>query len=268
RVGGRILLKGAEVDRLTPGQLRAMRGTVASMIFQEPSRSFDPISSIGKAFQETLRVKEPGLSRAECEARAVRLLSEVHIPRAEERLRSFPHQFSGGMLQRIMIGLALANDPELLIADEPTTALDVTIQAEIIGLLNELRTRRRLSLVFISHNLALVGQIADQIHVMYAGLVLEAGPAGLVLSQPRSPYTRALLDALPSWGSHYSREKLRTIAGFVPDPTRHEPGCPFAPRCPLAVGRCRQGVPPLVGDQAAGAPGDGAYRCIFPGVKT
>ncbi len=167
-----------------------------------------------------------------------------------------------------MIALALANDPELLIADEPTTALDVTIQAEIIGLLSELRSRRRLSLVFISHNLALVGQIADQIHVMYAGLVLEAGPAGLVLSKPRSPYTRALLDALPSWGSHYSRETLRTIAGSVPDPTRHEPGCPFAPRCPLAVERCREAVPPLVRDSADGAAGDAAYRCIFPGVKT
>ena len=202
----------------------------------------------------------------------MQLLSEVHIPRAEERLRGFPHQFSGGMLQRIMIALALANDPELLIADEPTTALDVTIQAEIIGLLEELRTRRRLSLIFISHNLALVGQIADRILVMYAGLVLEAGPTGVVLSQPRSPYTRALLDALPSWGSHYSREKLRTIPGPVPDPTRHEPGCPFAPRCPARRGAL-PGGDSAPGDArgqqipASGAP-RGVYRCLFPGVKT
>ena len=220
-------------------------------------------------------MKDPELSAAECQDRAVRLLSEVHIPRAEERLKGFPHQFSGGMLQRIMIALALANDPELLIADEPTTALDVTIQAEIIGLLDELRTRRRLSLVFISHNLALVGQIADRILVMYAGLVLEAGPTRVVLSDPRSPYTRALLDALPSWGSHYSREMLRTIPGSVPDPTHHEPGCPFAPRCPLVVDRCRAGIPPLVRDagekqvvMASDEQGEGAYRCIFPGVKT
>lgn len=277
RVGGRIRLKGADVLGLAPEQLRALRGTLASMIFQEPSRSFDPIYSIGKTFQETLRVKDPALSPGECQSRAVRLLSEVHIPRAEERLKGFPHQFSGGMLQRIMIALALANDPELLIADEPTTALDVTIQAEIIGLLNELRTRRRLSLVFISHNLALVGQISDRVLVMYAGLVLEAGPTSVVLSQPRSPYTRALLDALPSRGSHYSREKLLTIAGSVPDPTRLEQGCPFAPRCPLVVERCRAEIPPLVRDegerQVPLASSDeafsgGVYRCIFPGAKT
>ena len=263
RVGGDIALNGKDVQSLAPDELRAMRGTVASMIFQEPSRSFDPIYNIARTFQETLRVKDPSLSPAECSRRAVQLLTEVHISRAEERLRSFPHQFSGGMLQRIMIALALANDPELLIADEPTTALDVTIQAEIVALLNELRARRRLSLVFISHNLALVGQVADRIAVMYAGLVLEEGPADMVLSQPRSPYTRALLDALPAWGSHYSAQKLHSIAGSVPDPTHHEPGCPFAPRCPLAVERCREDIPPLVA-----ADGAGTYRCIFPGVKT
>ncbi|HVO37833.1 MAG TPA: ABC transporter ATP-binding protein [Spirochaetia bacterium] len=270
-IDGSVFLDGRDARSLAPAQLRALRGTFASMIFQEPSRSFDPIYSIGRTFQETLRVKDPTLSRAECQATAVRLLSEVHIPRAEERLKNFPHQFSGGMLQRIMIALALANDPDLLIADEPTTALDVTIQAEIVGLLDELRSRRGLSLLFISHNLALVGQIADRILVMYAGLVLEEGPAGIVLSQPRSPYTRALLDALPSWGSHYGKERLRTISGSVPDPTRHEPGCPFAPRCPLVAERCSAAIPPLVRDedQAAGAgPRAGAYRCILPGVKT
>jgi peptide/nickel transport system permease protein len=263
RVGGSITLKGNDVRSLPPERLRALRGPVASMVFQEPSRSFDPIYSIGKTFQETLRVKSPSLGAADCMGRAARLLAEVHIPRAEERLHNFPHQFSGGMLQRIMIALALANDPELLVADEPTTALDVTIQAEIIGLLDELRRRRRLSLIFISHNLALVGQIADRIAVMYAGLVLEEGPAGSVLSEPRSPYTRALLDALPGWGSHYRNQALRSIPGSVPDPTRHEPGCPFAPRCTLAVDQCRAAMPALVGSD--GAPG--LFRCIFPGVK-
>jgi oligopeptide/dipeptide ABC transporter ATP-binding protein len=273
RVAGKIRLKGSDVSGFSPEQMRSFRGTVASMIFQEPSRSFDPIYSIGKTFQETLRVKDPSLSPAACEERAVQLLTEVHIPRAGERLKSFPHQFSGGMLQRIMIALALANDPELLIADEPTTALDVTIQAEIVGLLLELRAHRQLSLVFISHNLALVGQIADRILVMYAGLVLEAGPASFVLSRPRSPYTRALLNALPTWGSHYSSETLVTIPGTVPDPTHHAPGCPFAPRCPLVVPRCGTAIPPLVRDEGerqipvAGTDEAGVYRCIFPGEK-
>ena len=266
RVGGSILLKGSDIRGLSQDRLRGLRGTVASMIFQEPSRSFDPIYSIGKTFQETLRVKSPSLSQADCLARAAQLLAEVHIPRAEERLKSFPHQFSGGMLQRIMIALALANDPELLVADEPTTALDVTIQAEIIGLLDELRRRRQLSLIFISHNLALVGQIADRISVMYAGLVLEEGPAGTVLSQPRSPYTRALLDALPGWGSHYGNQELQSIPGSVPDPTRPEPGCPFAPRCRMARDECSARVPALARSDQAGSPV--SYRCIFPGVKT
>ena len=277
RVGGRVLLKRKDMLGLGPEQLRALRGTEASMIFQEPSRSFDPIYSIGKTFQETLRVRNPELSVAECRRRAVQLLSEVHIPHAEERLKGFPHQFSGGMLQRIMIALALANDPELLIADEPTTALDVTIQAEIIGLLEELKSRRHLSLVFISHNLALVGQIADQVLVMYAGLVLEAGPSSTVLSQPRSPYSRALLDTLPAWGTHYTREKLATIPGSVPQPTHHEPGCPFAPRCPLVEERCRRAIPPLVHDEdgrqlpvpaADDTIRTSAYRCVFAGVKS
>ena len=268
-VTGSVLLKGEDVRGLASGQLRSRRGRIVSMIFQEPSRSFDPIYSIGRTFQETLRVKEPSLRPSECSQKAVQLLTEVYIPRPEERLRNFPHQFSGGMLQRIMIALALANDPEILIADEPTTALDVTIQAEIIGLLDELRARRRLSLIFISHNLALVGQIADRIAVMYAGLILEEGPAATVLPRPRSPYTRALLDALPSWGSHYRSQKLQSIPGTVPDPTHHEPGCPFAPRCPLAVEQCRTAIPPLVVVQEESGPEKPvSYRCIRAGVKT
>jgi oligopeptide/dipeptide ABC transporter ATP-binding protein len=263
-VRGRILLEGVDVASLSPEQLRTTRGTVVSMIFQEPGRSFDPIYSVAKTFEETLRVKDPGLSAEECRLRSIRLLSEVHIPRAEERLKGFPHQFSGGMLQRIMIALALANDPRVLIADEPTTALDVTIQAEIVGLLQELRAQRGLSLVFISHNLALESLIADRILVMYGGLVMEEGPAAEVLARPRSPYTRALLAALPGWGARYLEGKLRTIQGTVPDPTNPEPGCPFAPRCPLVTERCRQAVPALLRD----SPSDpGVYRCIVPGVK-
>ena len=267
RVQGRVLLHGRELLGAGPAALRGVRGTRLAMIFQEPSRSFDPIYSIGRTFEETLRVRQPDLPAVRCRERAERLLAEVHIPRAGERLKSFPHQLSGGMLQRIMIALALANDPEVLIADEPTTALDVTIQAEIVGLLKELQAGRRLSLIFVSHNLALVGQVADRLLVMYAGLVLEIGQTAEVLARPRSPYTRALLDSLPGWGSHYSREKLATIQGSVPDPARPESGCPFAPRCPLAVARCRQAVPALVQDRDGRQAEGSAYRCIFPGVK-
>jgi len=274
-IGGKVRLEDLDVFGLPPQRLRRVRGTRISMIFQEPSRSFDPISSIGKAFEETLRVANPSLSKEACRARACKLLTEVHIPRAEERLRNFPHQFSGGMLQRIMIALALADDPQVLVADEPTTALDVTIQAQIVALLKELQTERGLTLVFISHNLALVGQIADRILVMYGGLVLETGAGDDVLNRPRSPYTRALLNALPGWGTHYTQDRLSTIHGSVPDPTAPEPGCPFAPRCPLVTERCRTAVPPLVRDEGGrqvevSGPGHGegsAYRCIVAGEK-
>jgi len=278
-VEGEILLNGRNLLSMDKEEVRALRGKVISMIFQEPGRSFDPIYSMGKTFEETFRAKNPSISRDEARSRAVRLLREVHVPQAEERLSSFPHQLSGGLLQRVMIALALANDPEILIADEPTTALDVTIQAQIVGLLAELQKKRRLSLIFITHDLGLVGQIADRIQVMYAGLVLETGEAAEVFRRPRSPYTRSLLSALPAWGSHHSRDSLFTIKGSVPDPTHPEPGCPFAPRCYLAVDECARAIPPLSSGtappaDAAGATGSGGaaavpslYRCIIPGVK-
>ncbi|HUX12556.1 MAG TPA: ABC transporter ATP-binding protein [Spirochaetia bacterium] len=262
---GEIRIDGTDISSLTVEEKRALRGKAVAMIFQEPSRSFDPIYSIGKTFEETFRAKNPAITKEEAARRATQLLSEVHIPQAEERLKNFPHQFSGGMLQRIMIALALANDPEILIADEPTTALDVTIQAQIVGLLKELQERRQLSLIFISHDLGLVGQIADRILVMYAGIVLESGRGPEVLTRPRSPYTRALLDSLPSWGSHYSTRKLYTIKGTVPDPTHSEPGCPFAPRCRFVEERCAAEVPPLRSDENGTG---GAYRCVHSGVKT
>ena len=281
-VEGEILLNGRNLLSMEREEVRSLRGRVISMIFQEPGRSFDPIYNMGKTFEETFRAKNPSISRDEARSRAVQLLREVHVPQAEERLSSFPHQLSGGLLQRVMIALALANDPEILIADEPTTALDVTIQAQIVGLLAELQKKRRLSLIFITHDLGLVGQIADRIQVMYAGLVLETGEAAEVFRRPLSPYTRSLLLALPTWGSHHSRNSLFTIKGSVPDPTHAEPGCPFAPRCYLAVDDCARAVPALSSDArsvvtgeaevgAAGSTGAKAfpslYRCIFPGVK-
>lgn len=270
---GAVAVGGRDLSELDEEAKRALRGKTISMIFQEPSRSFDPIYSIGKTFEETFRAKDRSMTPAQCRERAAKLLGEVHIPRAEERLRNFPHQFSGGMLQRIMIALALANDPEILVADEPTTALDVTIQAQIAALLKELQMRRRLALVFISHDLRLVGQVADRIMVMYGGLVLESGPSGEVLRRPRSPYTRALLESVPEWGRHYADVRLPTIVGTVPDPVKPEPGCPFAPRCSLVREECRTQIPPMTPvdiSPAAGMPGGaggGGYRCVVPGVK-
>ncbi len=265
-VEGEILYRGRSVPAMSAPELRAYRGAQVSMIFQEPSRSFDPIYSIGRTLREAILAHrpegEPPLPEEEIREKSLRLLGEVNIPRPEERLGNFPHQFSGGMLQRIMIAVALASGPEVLIADEPTTALDVTIQAQILALLMDLRRRRGLTILFISHNLALIASIADRILVMYAGLVVEDGPAAGVLQAPFFPYTRALLDSLPRFGQHYSEKELAAIPGAVPDPYRPEPGCPFAPRCWLAVARCREGIPPLREE----APGR-RHRCIFPGSK-
>ncbi len=266
-VAGGVRYRGRSVPGMSPAELRAWRGAEVSMIFQEPSRSFDPIYSIGRSLREAILAHRPEgtspPSEEEVRERSLRLLREVNIPRPEERLGGFPHQFSGGMLQRIMIAAALAADPKVLIADEPTTALDVTIQAQILELLMDLRRRRGLSILFISHNLALIASVADRILVMYGGLVVEEGPAARVLRAPFFPYTRALLDSLPHFGEHYTARELATIPGTIPDPIHPEPGCPFEPRCRLAVARCREGVPPLRQEEEPGR----FHRCIFPGVK-
>ncbi len=263
--GGRILYRGDDVLRMPPQRLRRYRGGEVSIIFQEPGRSFDPIYAVGRALEETLLIHRPELSRHQIRERSVELLREARVPRPEERLGNFPHQFSGGLLQRVMIALALASDPRLLIADEPTTALDVTIQAQIMDLLLELKDKRNLAILFISHNLALVAGIADRILVMYAGLALESGPVGEVLHRPRHPYTRALLDALLRPDDHYTAGRLATIPGAVPDPHAPPPGCPFGPRCRLASEACGRAVPPLAADPDA-APGH-LQRCLLPGVK-
>jgi oligopeptide/dipeptide ABC transporter ATP-binding protein len=255
---GRIILHGQDWAELSPDQRRSLRGTQVAMIFQEPSRSFDPIMTLEKTFWETLRAHRPETTRDEARVRATALLNEVHIADAESRLGSFPHQFSGGMLQRVMIALALANNPQVLLCDEPTTALDVTIQAQILALLNELRRRRGLSMVFISHDLETVAQVADRILVFYGGLVLEEAPTDSLLSHPRQPYTKGLWDSRVKRGSHYSTAPLTLIGGSPPDPQYPEPGCPFAPRCPRSQDRCRAELPPL-----EGAPGR-RHRCWFP----
>jgi peptide/nickel transport system permease protein len=205
------------------------------MIFQEPGRSFDPLQRIGAVFFETLRNRDPGIGRPEADKRAAVLLEETGIAGAKERLGGFPHQFSGGQLQRIGIALALAQGCGLLIADEPTTALDVTIQAQIIALLKRLRDERGIGIIFISHNIDAALAISDRILVLYGGIALESGTAGEVLTYPRHPYTKALLGAAPQFGRTYREGRLLTIPGKVPDPRYPEPLCPFAPRCSQAA---------------------------------
>ena len=258
---GRILYKG-KTDVLACGrdELRRYRGGGAGIIFQEPGLSFDPIYTVGKAFTETVRAHNPEISDAEAMEKALAILREVRVPSPEKRLENYPHQFSGGLLQRIMIALALVLSPDFLIADEPTTALDVTIQAQIVELLLQLKETRNLAVMFISHNLALISGIADRIAVMYSGLVMETGPASEVIERPRHPYTRALLDSVLNLGDHHTGKKARIMKGSVPNPMFPEPGCPYAPRCPMAVPECEKEIPPLVVEKTS-------YRCLFKGVK-
>ena len=260
-LSGQVRVGERDVLTMDRHALRAYRGRTTAMIFQEPGRSFDPIYSIGRSLVETIQAH----GKIEPEAahqRAISLLEEVNVEAAERRMANFPHQFSGGLLQRIMIAHALAGNPEILIADEPTTALDVTIQAEIVALLLRLRDERGLAIIFITHNLALISSFADTLAVMYGGLVMEYGPARQILSAPRHPYTAGLLASLIPFGAHHSSRPLPILAGAPPDPVAPEPGCAFAPRCPLARDACRSELPVMRTD-AAGI----AYRCIVDGVK-
>ena len=230
--------KTVDLMSLSQNELRNYRGKKIALIFQEPGRSFDPLQNIGKVFWETFRVTQPEITKEEANKKTVALLTEVGLPDPEGRLKAYPHQFSGGQLQRIGIALALAQNCELLIADEPTTALDVTIQAQIVSLLLRLKEERGLSIIFISHNINLVAQISDRIAVMYGGQIMESGESSQILNHPRHPYTQALVKALPEFGSHYTKQKMISIPGRVTDPANPEKGCPFAPRCSFAKEEC------------------------------
>ncbi len=259
-ISGEVLMNGKNPLIMTAQELLSFRGPEIAMIFQEPGRSFDPIYNIRKTFFETFKAHDPTIEDEDAEFQTIRLLKEVHLPHPEERLKNFPHQFSGGQLQRIMIALALASNPNLLIADEPTTALDVTIQAEIVGLLKELKKKRKLAVIFITHDIELVSRLADRIIVMYNGLIMEDNTAQNIINYPYHPYTLGLIKSLPIFGNHYSTHKLVSIPGTVPDPVSPEPGCPFAPRCPMVKSDCRLDLPKL-------GRKDGSYRCILDGPK-
>jgi peptide/nickel transport system permease protein len=244
-VTGSIAYNGTELRGLTAADIREYRGKKIGMIFQEPGRSFDPLQNMGSVFFETFKNSEPDIGREEAFEKAAALLAETGLERGRERLLNFPHQFSGGQLQRIGIALALAQGCELLIADEPTTALDVTIQQQIVELLKTLRRSRGIAIIFISHDVELVAEISDRIMVMYGGMVMESGTAADIIGSAQHPYTQALLASSPRFGSHYSKGRLSAIPGRIGDSSENEAGCPFAPRCSQAQPECYATLPPL-----------------------
>jgi peptide/nickel transport system ATP-binding protein len=250
-LGGKNLILAA------PGEMRTLRGRAIAMIFQEPMTALDPLMRIGAQVEEAIRVHEPNLDEVEIGRRTFEALERASVPQPELRARQYPHQLSGGLRQRVMIAMALAAGPVVLIADEPTTALDVTVQKQILDLLGRLRRELQLSLLFITHDLGVVGQIADRVAVMYAGRILEQGPATEVLRHPRHPYTEGLLRAAP----RLTREKLVPIPGAVPALDALPPGCAFSPRCPYHIAECNSAVPELV--PARGASRFHRARCIL-----
>ena len=235
---GRVYFEGTELSALGEKEMRAFRGKKIGMIFQEPALSFDPLQTVGSVFFEALRTIDKSCTKDAAYEKAEALLKEVGLPDPRKRLANYPHQFSGGQLQRIGIALALAQGCELLIADEPTTALDVTIQAQIVSLLVRLQKERGLSIIFISHNIDVVSRIADRIIVMYGGKVMEEGSAESIMNTPRHPYTKALLASSANFGMHYTKERMKSIPGKVCDVSAPERGCPFAPRCAFVRSSC------------------------------
>jgi len=237
RFGGRDLLK------LSSRELRKVRGSEIGFIFQDPMTSLNPVIRVGDQIAEAL-VWQKRMTKPEAQARAVELLALVGIPAPEERAKAWPHELSGGMRQRVMIAMGLAGHPKLLIADEPTTALDVTIQAQIVDLVRDLKDRLKMSVVWITHDLALIAGLADRIAVLYAGTVVEDAPVQAIFDRPTHPYTRALLGSLPTLAGQ-AMERLPSIPGTPPEPGRRPSGCPFAPRCGLAQPSCGDAVPKL-----------------------
>jgi len=268
-VGGEILLNGRDVLKMSNGELRSIRGGVVSYVFQEPGASLNPVFRIGNQIKESLKLHRPEIGtpstastgsngsrlRAETvlgaptrrkalDAEVIRLLKLVGIPAPESRIKNYPFEMSGGMQQRVMIAMALASEPKLLVADEPTTALDVTIQAQILELLHGLKQRLGMAILLITHNLGIVGDMADRLAVMYAGQIVELSPAKELLRRPLHPYTKALMNAVPKLTGGANR--LSAIPGNVPRIGNFPPGCRFAPRCPIARPECSEKIPELL----------------------
>ena len=241
--GGEIRLNGQRIDNLPYEQMRAIRGRRIGAIFQDPLTSLNPLYTIGRQLTETILTHLP-VSAEEARARAIRLLQETGIPAAEERLEQYPHQFSGGMRQRVVISLALAAEPQLIVADEPTTALDVSIQAQIISLLKRLCKQHGAAVMLVTHDMGVIAETCDRVAVMYAGRICEVGPVHDVIHQPAHPYTSGLMGSIPAMDD--TRERLLQIDGAMPRLNAIPAGCAFNPRCPKVMDRCRRERPELV----------------------
>ena len=259
---GTITYHGQDISNLPKDEVRELWGTGMAMIFQDPMTALNPVRRIGSQLTESLTVRL-GMNKKDAKEKAIELLKRVRIPDPEAMLRKFPYQLSGGMRQRIMIAIAVSCEPELLFADEPTTALDVTVQAQVLELLTELRKEANMAMILVTHDLGVVAGHTDKIAVMYAGDVVEYAPTRQLFANMKMPYTEALLKSIPRLETP-TGSRLPVIEGRLPDPTKDEPGCPFANRCPYVTDKCRAEKPPLT---------DGGnnhfYRCWFPigGVK-
>ncbi|MFE0449889.1 ABC transporter ATP-binding protein [Streptomyces sp. NPDC058914] len=256
--GGEILFRGRDLLTLKEEQRRRIRGAEMAMIFQDALSALNPVLTVGDQLGEMFVVHR-GMSRRDARARAVELMDRVRIPAAKERVKDYPHQFSGGMRQRIMIAMAMALEPALIIADEPTTALDVTVQAQVMDLLAELQREYHMGLILITHDLGVVADVADRIAVMYAGRIVESAPVHDLYKAPAHPYTRGLLDSVPRLDQ--KGQELYAIKGLPPNLMDIPPGCAFHPRCPLARDVCRTDVPPLYEVDERG--GDRGSACHF-----
>jgi oligopeptide/dipeptide ABC transporter ATP-binding protein len=258
-VGGEISFAGENLLAASEARMRAIRGDDIAMIFQDPMTSLNPVYTVGEQIAEALRLHRK-LNRKEARAGAVEAMHEVSIPDPARRADDYPHQLSGGMRQRVMIAMALACDPRLLIADEPTTALDVTIQAQILELIDELRRTRNLAVLLITHDLGVVAEVADRVAVMYTGRIVEESPVEELFARPRHPYTEGLLRSVPKLTEAEVKKAVRlsTIEGTVPKPTNLPPGCHFAPRCAHRLPRCTEGEIPLYQLE-----GGASARCVL-----
>ena len=240
-VGGKVMYDGKDLLQLSDTEMHKIRGNAISMVFQDPMTSLNPVMTVGDQIAEVISVHNPGLSKEEVRERVIAILAKVGI--SSDRIDEFPHQFSGGMKQRVIIAIALACNPKLLLADEPTTALDVTIQAQVLDMIQNLKKELGTAMILISHDLGVVAQTCDRVAIIYAGRIVETGNLHDIYHNPQHPYTLGLLESIPSLTKNVKR--LNPIKGLMPDPTDLPPGCPFAPRCNHATAKCSETVPEL-----------------------